>query len=464
MPHPLTSDFTRRADARRPVVLLVDADAAALRVATAAVANAGGEVLATLAPDVAADFARSRPADIAIVDVPDREALAIVEALGACGLTVVATSGAGSVALAVEAMRRGAVDFVLKPYSPETLARRLTPRFEERRLHATEPVKAESSSREPHDFADFVGRSAPMQALYEEIVRIAPSRAPVFVTGESGSGKELCAEAIHARSGRAQKPLVALNCGAIPRELMESEIFGHVRGAFTGATDDRVGAVEAAAGGTLFLDEIGEMELSLQSKLLRVLQTGEFRRVGDPRPRRADVRIVCATHRDPFAEVAAGRFRQDLFYRLHVLPIRLPALRERGDDVIALASAFLDGFAREEGRSTLRLSPAVADLFRRYDWPGNVRELQNVIRRAVVLGEGDEITPEMLPPELRAPRAAAPESSGFEIIEPFWLQERRIIERAVAAFDGNTARAAAALEISPSTIYRKRERWAELAG
>ncbi|MFL1877315.1 sigma-54-dependent transcriptional regulator, partial [Hansschlegelia beijingensis] len=202
------------------------------------------EILAAVEPAAAVDFARSRLADIAIVDVPDRTTLPIVEALGASGMIVVATSGAGSVALAVEAMRRGAVDFVLKPYSPETLARRLAPRLEERRQRAEDPAEAGPDPDEPRDFAGFVGRSAPMQALYGEIARIAPSRAPVFITGESGSGKELCAEAIHARSGRAAKPLVALNCGAIPRELMESEVFGHVRGAFTGATDDRVGAVE----------------------------------------------------------------------------------------------------------------------------------------------------------------------------------------------------------------------------
>jgi two-component system repressor protein LuxO len=252
---------------------------------------------------------------------------------------------------------------------------------------------------------------------------------------------------------------VALNCGAIPRELMESEVFGHVRGAFTGATEDRAGAAEAASGGTLFLDEIGEMELALQAKLLRFLQTGEFRRVGEVKIRRADIRIVCATHRDPLAEIAAGRFRQDLFYRLHVLPLHLPPLRDRGSDIIALAEAFLVRFAAEEGRSFRRFAPEVEAMLLAHDWPGNVRELQNVVRRAVVLGDGVEVTRDMLPPEFcaRSPGPAISDAAG--LIEPFWLQERRIIERAVAAFGGNTARAAAALEISPSTIYRKRERW-----
>ncbi|WP_261402222.1 sigma-54 interaction domain-containing protein [Chenggangzhangella methanolivorans] len=364
-------------------------------------------------------------------------------------------------------MRRGAVDFVLKPYTPDALARRLAPRFAEIAERAADDEATPEKPGGGFDFDSFVGSSPAMRALYAEIERIAPSRAPVFVMGESGSGKELCAEAIHARSGRAQKPFVALNCGAIPRELMESEVFGHVRGAFTGASEDRAGAVEAAQGGTLFLDEIGEMELSLQAKLLRVLQTGEFRRVGEARARVADLRIVCATHRDPQAEVLAGRFRQDLYYRLHVLPIRLPALRERGSDVEALAQAFLTRFAAEEGRAFRRFSDEAMRRMRAHDWPGNVRELQNVVRRAVVLGEGEEVTPDMLPVEvgaLNAVRSFAQPAVGEADIEPFWISERRIIEQALVTFGGNTARAAAALELSPSTIYRKRERWAELDG
>ncbi|MGA0532353.1 sigma-54-dependent transcriptional regulator [Hansschlegelia sp. KR7-227] len=465
-PQPLTPDAVGMVSPTRAQVLLIDGDPAALRVATTAVANAGGEVATTIDPMTVKRAGCAHGAAFAVVDVPNREALELVEALVEQGLVVVATSGAGSVALAVEAMRRGAVDFVLKPYSPDALARRLAPRFAERAPAAPKPTRVLAQpAPDALDFGGFVGRSAPMRALYAEIERIAPSRAPVFVTGESGSGKELCAEAVHALSGRAQKPFVALNCGAIPRELMESEVFGHVRGAFTGASDDRAGAVEAAQGGTLFLDEIGEMELALQAKLLRVLQTGEFRRVGEARARNADIRIVCATHRDPATEVAAGRFRQDLYYRLHVLPIRLPPLRERGEDITALAQAFLRRFADEEGRSFRRFSDGALERIRAHDWPGNVRELQNVVRRAVVLGDGDEVTADMLPLAAPAASPAVPSGAGGSVsdaIEPFWLQERRIIETAVAAFGGNTARAAAALEISPSTIYRKRERWAEL--
>ena len=471
MPQPLTTDAAGLAPRARTRVLVVEDDAASARVATSGVATAGGEVVRALAANAEALGRSLGEAEIAVIDIPGKDRLDLVEACVAAGLVVVATSGAGSVSLAVEAMRRGAVDFILKPYTPETLARRLAPRFAEAAARAPKPASpapalAPLPLKSETDFSSFVGRSPAMRAVYSEIERVAPSRAPVFVTGESGSGKELAAEAIHARSGRATKPFIALNCGAIPRELMESEVFGHVRGAFTGASEDRAGAVEAAQGGTLFLDEIGEMELALQAKLLRVLQTGEFRRVGEARARMADARIVCATHRDPQTEVAAGRFRQDLFYRLHVLPIRLPALRERGADVATLAESFLRRFAAEEGRGFQRFSEAAMARLIAHDWPGNVRELQNVVRRAVVLGEGIEVTAEMLPAEIGAIRAVAVETSMPEAfpIEPFWMTERRVIERAVEAFGGNTARAAAALEISPSTIYRKRERWAELDG
>lgn len=469
MPQPLTTDAAGlEPRAARMRVLLVDADAASARVATCAVASAGGEVMSCVAPEAGAVERAAKSAEFAVVDIPGRDALPLIELLALAGLTVVATSGAGSVALAVEAMRRGAVDFVLKPYTPDALARRLAPRFAGAAESAPAATRApEAPGRRQADFVSFVGAAPAMRAVYAEIARVAPSRAPVFITGESGSGKELAAEAIHARSGRGAKPFIALNCGAIPRELMESEVFGHVRGAFTGASEDRAGAVEAAEGGTLFLDEIGEMELALQAKLLRVLQTGEFRRVGEARARRSDVRIVCATHRDPQAEVAAGRFRQDLFYRLHVLPIRLPPLRERGEDIAALANAFLERFSAEEGRGFRRFSDAAMARLQSHDWPGNVRELQNVVRRAVVLGDGVEVSADMLPIEIGATFASPTTvvaGPAEIVIEPFWITERRVIENAVAIFGGNTARAAAALEISPSTIYRKRERWAEMGG
>ncbi len=317
-------------------------------------------------------------------------------------------------------------------------------------------------------FEGFVGASPAMRELYVQIGQVARSRAPVFVTGESGTGKEVAAEAIHRRSDRAGHPLIALNCSAIPRDLMESEIFGHVRGAFTGASADRIGAAEAAEGGTLFLDEICEMDLALQAKLLRFLQTGTVRRVGDMRDRPVDIRIVCATNRDPDAEIAAGRFRADLYYRLHVLPVHLLPLRDRRDDIPLLARYFLDTAARQEGRLFDHVDGAALSRLMTHDWPGNVRELENVIRRAVVMHAGPVLTRDMLGGTLAACRngVALPrlQDAVPGDVEPFWMQERRIIETAVARYNGHVGKAAAALDISPSTIYRKRQTWQAVAG
>lgn len=380
---------------------------------------------------------------------------------------LLALSGTGSVAAMVEAMRQGADDVVSRPFTAEALVRRLHARLSLPQTAAVGHVPPHTANENAvmlKGFEGFLGQSAAMRGIYGQIARIAPSRASVFITGESGTGKEVCAEAIHRRSGRSGR-CVALNCGAIPRDLMEAAIFGHMRGAFTGAAEDRAGAAEQADGGTLFLDEIGEMDLGLQAKLLRLIQSGEVQRLGDTRPRRVDVRFVCATNRNPQAEVAAGRFREDLFYRLHVLPVHLPPLRERGDDVLELAHSFLLRFSQEEGRDFAGFDPLAEKIIAAYSWPGNVRQLQNVIRRMVVLNDGGRVTADMLPPELSRDVLATPSASSRSrtaeaaAIMPLWKHEQQIIEQALAAFGGNTARAAAALQISPSTIYRKRLEW-----
>lgn len=319
----------------------------------------------------------------------------------------------------------------------------------------------------PNSFYGFIGSSTAMQVVYRMIEQASTSKATVFITGESGTGKEVCAQAIHRASQRADKPFVALNCAAIPKDLIESEVFGHVKGAFTGATSDRDGAARQANGGTLFLDEIGEMDLRLQGKLLRFLQTGEFQRVGSSRSEKVDVRIVAATNRDPLFEVDAGRFREDLYYRLHVIPITMPALRERGEDIIEIALSFLLAFSAEEGRHFTGFSPEAGRMLLNYDWPGNVRQLQNVIRNIVVLNEGERVLPEMVPPPVggrwarpngfRKPNQPAPGSvSG---IRPLAEVEREAIETAIALCEGNIPRAAVLLGVSPSTIYRKRMAW-----
>jgi two-component system, repressor protein LuxO len=417
----------------------------------------------------AAHYLKSGTFDVVLADMASltdmggshEDAVATLSHL-ADGALVIALSNSDSISSAVAAMRSGAHDFLTKPVSGKLLAQRLGElgqRHGKARAVASEPAKGTHA-----DFEGFVGASPQMQAIYDQILRIAPSNAPVFITGESGTGKELSAEALHRRSPRAEGAFIAINAAAIPRELMESELFGAVRGAYTGATEDRKGAVAMADGGTLFLDEIGEMDLSLQSKLLRFLQTGAITRVGESRAQQVDVRVICATNRNPMQLVTEKKFREDLFYRLHVLPIHLPPLRQRPADIVPLAQNFLACFAAEEKKQFDGFTPEAADLFIAREWPGNVRQLQNLVRRIVVMFDGGLVSAEMAVAadiESRAVQSAAiinfapPECD----VLPMWQQEQKIIEDALNAFGGNIARAAAALEISPSTIYRKKMSW-----
>jgi two-component system repressor protein LuxO len=445
-------------------IVIVEADPGQRRALAGMLGGAaGGRFAATscASPQEAEAAIRARPDAIVIADLetiggPDR--LAALSGRRAA----IATSANGSLTTAIAAMRAGAADFLPKPIGARVLLERL-----DAAVAGWNPEAAPAQRHEPRDgadFAGFIGRSPAMLAVYDQIRRMAPSRAPVFITGESGTGKEVCAEAIHAHSGRADRPFVAINCSAIPRDLMESEIFGHVRGAFTGAAEDRIGAAQLADGGTLFLDEIAEMDLALQAKLLRFLQSGTYRRVGGTGVERVDVRIVSATNRDPAAEVAAARLRADLFYRLHVLPIHLMPLRERCEDILPLAAFFLRRFAAEEGRLFTGFDAAAGALLAAFAWPGNVRELANVVRRVVVIEQGPVVAASMLPDSLRGGRHGVPPGPGKPSqapVSPFWQQEREIIEAALAAFGGNVAQAAAALEISPSTIYRKQQSWQE---
>ena len=387
------------------------------------------------------------------------------------GALVLALSNGGSVSMAMACMRSGAHDYFAKPLNLQVVFERieeLSLRHGKRRQFAQTNTQAETV-----DFEGFVGASPQMKVIYDQITRIAPSSAPVFITGESGTGKEVCAEALHARSPRANKRFVAINCGAIPRDLMESELFGVVKGAFTGAMEDRAGAAELANGGTLFLDEIGELDLSLQAKLLRFLQTGTINRVGDAMPRELDVRIICATNRNPMQMITDKVFREDLFYRLHVLPIHLPPLRQRPADIMPIAENFLAQYAREEGKNFVGFDRETAERFMSRDWPGNVRQVQNLIRRIVVMHDDELVTLRMVRladieangtpqpvPTTHMPNRHAQEA--VQQMQPLWKQEQKIIEDALAAFGGNISQAAAALEISPSTIYRKKQTWEKL--
>lgn len=457
--------------------ILIVEDSPALRLAYAEYLSADAyAVQLAETGSQALDIIRSELPHVVLLDLglPDMNGLEILRTISAEALpvAVVVVTAEGSMSVVVEAMRLGAYDFVAKPFPADRLRVTVRNALEWRRLDDIVCTFQEELALPSYE--GFVGHSLAMQTVYRLIDAAANSLAPVLITGESGTGKELCAEALHRRSARKDKPLVALNCAAIPKELIESEIFGHVKGAFTGAISDREGAAGQARGGTLFLDEICEMDFNLQSKLLRLIQTGKFQRVGDNRLEKADVRFVAATNRDPLAEVAAGRFREDLFYRLNVIPIALPPLRERDSDIVELAEYFLQRFAKEEGKKFRCFSAAAKEHLLGYPWPGNVRELENVVRGMVVLHDGgEEVQSEMLPPTVRGEvthksspgRIAASKVTHHDqgetarTLRPLWLQEKEIIEEAISECDGNIPRAAAMLEISASTIYRKKQIW-----
>jgi DNA-binding NtrC family response regulator len=297
-----------------------------------------------------------------------------------------------------------------------------------------------------------VGKSRPMHALYQLIDRVAPSPATVLVQGESGTGKELVARAIHFRGPRRERNFVAVNCANLPESLLESELFGHARGAFTGATHDRAGLFEAAHGGTLFLDEVGEVPASMQAKLLRVLQEREVRRVGENTSRKVDVRVVAATNRELTEEVRLGRFRQDLYYRLRVIELKIPPLRERREDILPLARLLLAEASERLGRKVAALAPEAVDQLLRYDWPGNVRELGNAVERAVALCEGQRVEREDLPEEVRAAPPNLVPSGNPRRLEDM---EKEYILAVLAQNGGNRARTAEQLDIGVATLYRK---------
>jgi len=406
------------------------------------------------------------------LQLPDMSGLDILDAIAEQGLgvTVVVVTASGSIMTAVDAMRRGAYDFIVKPAAEERLVT-TTRNAVEREVLQKAVTEIRSSYPGSGGTHGFVGNSLPMIAVYKTIDAVSQSNASVFITGESGTGKEVCAAAIHKASPRRKARFVALNCAAIPKDLIESEIFGHLKGAFTGATSDRDGAATAADGGTLFLDEICEMDIALQSKLLRFLQTGTVQKVGSDKTSKVDVRVVCATNRDPVVEVEEGRFREDLYYRLHVVPIVLPPLRERGTDVLDIARSILKRIAEEEGKTFADFTPEADDLLLSYRWPGNVRELQNVIRNAVILNDGDVVDAGMLPigggkaagPRPRSGQDTAQRADADEIVvslaQSFADIEREIIEAAIARCDNSIPKASQMLDLSPSTIYRKKEAW-----
>jgi two-component system response regulator AtoC len=411
-----------------------------------------------------------RPYDIVITDLrmPGKSGMELVEELRRRNMqtTVMVMTAYGSRDIAIEAMKRGAYDYISKPFEADELVLLLRKAEERERLfreNQTLHKQIRAGGQEPEaGLGDLVARSPQMLDLFRTVRKIAEFKTTVLIDGESGTGKELVARAIHRLSPRSSGPFIAVNCGAIPDTLLESELFGHRKGAFTDANRDRKGLFEEASGGTLFLDEIGELPLALQVKLLRVLQEGEVRRLGDSQDMKIDVRVVAATARDLSAEVSRGTFREDLFYRLNVFALHLPALRERREDIPLLVDHFL---GRMNARMGLAIAGASAEALRAlvaYDWPGNVRELENCIERAIVLCEGSQIEVDALPERLRrteptsvVPEPGAEDDGDLSIKRASRRSEEALIRRALHKTQGNRTRAAELLEISHRALLYK---------
>jgi DNA-binding NtrC family response regulator len=362
----------------------------------------------------------------------------------------------GSIDSAVQAIKAGAYDYLTKPFKMDEIIVVVRRAMEERRLRA-EVRALREEVRTKYNFSNILGKSKPMQDLFALIRKVAGSRSTVLIQGKSGTGKELVAKAIHYNSRRRDRPLVTINCSAIPKDLLESELFGHVKGAFTGAVAHKRGLFEEADGGSLFLDEIGELSPELQVKLLRAVQEREIKRVGDTRTLSVDVRLIAATNRDLAQAVNEGSFREDLYYRLNVIPIVLPELRDRAEDIPLLATHFLMKYGKEADPPIEGIAKEAMRLLLDYNWPGNVRELENVIERAVILGRGPQIRPEDLPTHLRTRQTLPHRGASTASAPPPTLEEREreYIATVLQATGWHRLRAADILGIDRRTLYRK---------
>jgi DNA-binding NtrC family response regulator len=445
-------------------VLVVDDEPAQRELVGGFLRKHGFEVAEAPDGQAALDRFRKEPFDLILTDqrMPGLSGLELLEAARRVSpeAAVVVMTAYGTIETAVAAMRGGAADYLTKPLNLEELLHRIGQVRERRRL-IRENRELREALRERHRVEGIVGESGRMQEVLSLVRRVAPSEATVLIQGESGTGKELIARAIHQASPRAGGPLVGVSCAALPETLLESELFGHERGAFTGALATRRGRFELAQGGTLFLDEIGDVPLHLQAKLLRVLQEREIERVGGGRPIPVDVRLVAATHRDLEALVRAGRFRDDLYYRINVVTIALPPLRERREDIPPLLDHFLETFARRNGKAIRGLTREAREALLRYDYPGNVRELENLVERAVVLTRDDVIGLEDLPLSLKETDREA--GLGPSLPAAVEGMERRMIREALAQADGVQTRAADLLGISERVLRYKLKKYG-LAG
>jgi two-component system response regulator HydG len=441
-------------------ILIVDDARSTLRALDAILKREGYTVLTALSGPEGLSHLEHHEVDLVLCDVkmPKMDGLTVLRQVKAqdAGIAMVMMSGHGDITTAVAAMKEGAFDYLVKPFGEEEVLRVAQKALAMRAL-VVENLLLKRQVRDQFAQAHVIGSSAPWQRVYQMVQQVAPSQATVLLTGESGTGKELIAGLLHRLSARAERPFIVLNAAAMPATLLEAELFGYEKGAFTGALQRKPGHFELADGGTLFLDEIGDMPFEVQAKLLRVLQDGTFKRLGGLQTLRVHVRVIAATNKDLAKEVAAERFRQDLYYRLNVITIQLPPLRDRRPDVPLLAVHFLQKYTRENRKEITAIQQEALEQLMRYDWPGNVRELENVMERAVVLAKGTTITLADL--SLEEPPDKAPLATNDYFVLPAKSTlaqiEREAIIQALRHTEGNREATARLLNIGPATLYRK---------
>jgi len=453
---------------RQGTILVIDDEEIMREVLEALLRREGYEVRLASSGAEGLELVRSVPIDAAVVDVmmPGMDGLTVLDEVKKIDedIAVIMVTAYASVDTAVAAMKRGAFDYVTKPFKNDEVLAVLSNAVERRRLVTENRVLRQNLQERYHKFDNIIGRSARMRQVFDLIIQAAPSRSTILIAGESGTGKELVARAIHTHSARAERAFVTVNSGNLPSDLLESNLFGHVKGAFTGAVYPKKGLFEVADRGSIFFDEIGNIPLETQPKLLRVIQEREFMRLGGVDTIKVDVRIIAATNVDLRQMMEDGRFREDLYYRLHVITMPLPALRERKEDIPPLVHHFLHKYGEENGKSGLELTPDALDLLVDYDWPGNVRELENVIERAVVLSPSSRIDVALIPEQVRRkptfqiPQVVVP-PEGLSLKDVVSDFERRLIETALESTGGVQKRAAELLRIKPTTLNEMIKRY-----